>query len=90
MRMHAGIDGWRVKLIAARSGLDWTSKYLVTAEALKQLPVGRAELDGELCAVREDGTTSFNLMQTTTHGASAAGLVYFVLTRSTSMVRICF
>jgi DNA ligase D-like protein (predicted ligase) len=77
-RMHARIDRGRVQLITARSGLDWTSKYPATAEALKQLPVARAYLDGELCAVRADGTTSFSLMQAATDGASAAGLVYFI------------
>jgi ATP-dependent DNA ligase len=74
--MHARIDRGRVQLITAR--LNWTSKYSATAEALKQLPVPRAYLDGELCAVRADGTTSFSLMQAATDGASAAGLVYFV------------
>src|SRR5947209_9304218 len=73
-RMHARIDPGRVQLITARSGLDWTSKYSATAEALKALPVGRAYLDGELCAVRPDGTTSFSLMQAATDGESAAGL----------------
>jgi bifunctional non-homologous end joining protein LigD len=77
-RMHARIDRGRVQLITARSGLDWTSKYPATAEALKQLPVARAYLDGELCAVRADGTTSFSFMQAATDGQSAAGLVYFV------------
>jgi DNA ligase D-like protein (predicted ligase) len=77
-RMHAWIDRGRVKLITARSGLDWTSKYPATAEALKALPVARAYLDGELCAVRPDGTTSFSLMQAATDGESAAGLVYYV------------
>jgi DNA ligase D-like protein (predicted ligase) len=76
-RMHARIDRGRVQLITARSGLDWTSKYPATAEALKKLPVARAYLDGELCAVRPDGTTSFSLMQAATDGERAAGLVYF-------------
>jgi DNA ligase D-like protein (predicted ligase) len=76
-RMHARIDRGRVQLITARSGLDWTSKYPATAEALKKLPVARAYLDGELCAVRPDGTTSFSLMQAATDGESAAGLIYF-------------
>jgi bifunctional non-homologous end joining protein LigD len=77
-RMHARIDRGRLQLITARSGLDWTSKYPATAQALKTLPATRAYLDGELCAVRADGTTSFSLMQAATDGASAAGLVYFV------------
>jgi bifunctional non-homologous end joining protein LigD len=76
-RMHARIDRGRVQLITARSGLDWTGKYPATAGALKQLSVARAYFDGELCAVRPDGTTSFSLMQAATDGESAAGLVYF-------------
>jgi DNA ligase D-like protein (predicted ligase) len=76
-RMHARIDRGRVQLITARSGLDWTSEYPATAEALKALPATRAYVDGELCAVRPDGTTSFSLMQAATDGESAAGLVYF-------------
>jgi bifunctional non-homologous end joining protein LigD len=43
-RIHARIDRGRVQLITARSGLDWTSKYPATAEALKALPVARAYL----------------------------------------------
>jgi ATP-dependent DNA ligase len=65
-RMHARIDRGKVQLITARSALDWTSKYLGLAEWLKALPVTRAYLDGELCAVRSDGTTSFSVMQAAT------------------------
>src|SRR5947209_12965242 len=36
-RMHARIDRGRIQLITARSGLDWTSKYPATAEALSSL-----------------------------------------------------
>jgi ATP-dependent DNA ligase len=32
-RMHARIDSGRVRLLTARSGLDWTSKYQATAQA---------------------------------------------------------
>ncbi|MEA2758462.1 MAG: bifunctional non-ous end joining protein LigD [Methylobacteriaceae bacterium] len=75
-RMHARIDrGW-VKLITARSGLDWTAKYPGLAGWLKALPVATAYLDGELCAVRPDGTTSFSLMQAATEGQGER-LVYF-------------
>jgi ATP-dependent DNA ligase len=69
-RMHARIDRGHVKLITARSGLDWTTKYPAT--------VSRAYLDGELCAVRSDGTISFGLMQAATDGQRVAGLVYFI------------
>jgi DNA ligase D-like protein (predicted ligase) len=76
-RMHGRIDRGQVRLITARSGLDWTSKYPGLTEWLKGLPVARAYLDGELCAVRPDGTTSFSLMQAATEGQGEQ-LVYFV------------
>ena len=73
-RMHARIDRGKVQLITARSGLDLTSKYLATAGALKALPVARAYLDGELCAMRPDGTTSFSLMQERCPGTNAVAI----------------
>ena len=60
-RMAARIDCGKVQLLT-RSGLDWTAKYPATAAALAKLPVQSAYLDGELCGVREDGVTSFELM----------------------------
>jgi hypothetical protein len=48
-----------------------TSEYSATAEVLKGLPVARAYLDGELCAVRADGTTSFSLSQVADAPSSA-------------------
>jgi hypothetical protein len=61
-RMHARIDDGDVRLLT-RTGLDWTRKYPPIAAALKNLPVGAAYLDGELCGVRPDGTTSFDMIQ---------------------------
>src|SRR4051794_26971116 len=75
-RIHARIDSRRAQLITARSALDWTAKYPGLADWLKALPVTTAYLDGELCAVRPDGTTSFSLMQAATEGEGEE-LVYF-------------
>ena len=61
-RMAARIERGKVKLLT-RSGLDWTEKYPATAAAFAKLPVKAAYIDGELCGVREDGVTSFELMQ---------------------------
>jgi len=74
-RMAARIDRGRVQLLT-RSGLDWTAKYPATAAALAKLPVKTAYIDGELCGVREDGVTSFELMQHASDGGHG-GLVYF-------------
>jgi bifunctional non-homologous end joining protein LigD len=74
--MHARIDGGRVRLLTRR-GLDWTERYGATEEALKGLACERA-FDGELCAVRPDGTTSFAAMQAATDiGRSSALIFYF-------------
>ena len=70
-RMHARIERGRVQLLT-RTGLDWSAKYPRIAEELGSLP-GRLYLDGEVCAVRPDGVTSFALLQ-----PSSANLVFFV------------
>jgi bifunctional non-homologous end joining protein LigD len=74
--MAARIEGGKVQLLT-RSGLKWTDKYPATAAALAKLPVKSAYLDGELCGVRSDGVTSFELMQQSSD-AGLGGLVYFV------------
>jgi bifunctional non-homologous end joining protein LigD len=74
-RMAARIDKGRVQLLT-RSGLDWTSKYPATAAAFAKLKVKTAYVDGELCGVRADGVTSFELMQQSSE-AGYGGLVYF-------------
>jgi DNA ligase D-like protein (predicted ligase) len=75
-RMAARIVQGNVQLLT-RSGLDWTSKYPQTAAALSKLPAKTAYIDGELCAVRPDGVTSFALMQAATDGEKAAPLTYY-------------
>ena len=74
-RMAARIERGKVKLLT-RSGLDWTDKYPATAAAFAKLPVKAAYIDGELCGVREDGVTSFELMQQASD-AGYGGLVHF-------------
>ena len=59
-RMHARLDRGAVRLLT-RTGLDWTHKYPAIAAAVASLPARQAYLDGELCGVRPDGTTSFRL-----------------------------
>jgi DNA ligase D-like protein (predicted ligase) len=61
-RMHARLDDGDVCLLT-RTGLDWTHKYPAIVEAIAELPVKTAYLDGELCGVLADGRTAFNLIQ---------------------------
>jgi DNA ligase D-like protein (predicted ligase) len=74
-RMAARIEKGSVGLLT-RSGLDWTAKYPATAAALVNLKVGTAYIDGELCGVRPDGVTSFELIQQASDSGGSS-LVYF-------------
>jgi ATP-dependent DNA ligase len=76
-RIHARIEAGDIKLLT-RTGLDWTHKYPPIAAALKGLSVGNAYLDGELCGVRPDGTTSFGMIQAASESGNADALVFFV------------
>jgi len=76
-RMHARLDRGAVRLLT-RTGLDWTHKYPAIAAALASLPARQADLDGELCGVRPDGTTSFSLIQKASDTCNSAALVFFL------------
>src|SRR4051812_29382785 len=76
-RFHARLDDGEVRLLT-RTGLDWTRKYPAVAEAVAALPAEQAYLDGELCGVQPDGTTSFSLIQAASDTGKAARLVLFV------------
>ena len=76
-RMHARLDRGTVRLLT-RTGLDWTSKYSVIVAALAKLPPRQAYLDGELCGVRPDGTTSFSLIQNASDSGNSEALVFFL------------
>jgi ATP-dependent DNA ligase len=76
-RMHARLDRGAVRLLT-RTGLDWTYKYPAIASAVSSLPAGQAYLDGELCGVRPDGTTSFSLIQNASDTGKGDALVFFL------------
>jgi DNA ligase D-like protein (predicted ligase) len=76
-RMHARLDRGAVRLLT-RTGLDWTHKYPAIASALMSVPARQAYLDGELCGLRPDGTTSFSLIQTASDAGNAKALVFFL------------
>jgi len=69
-RLAARIERGEVQLLA-RSGLDGTTKYPVTAAALAKIPVKIAYIDGGLCGVRP----SFEIMQQASDSGGGA-LVY--------------
>jgi DNA ligase D-like protein (predicted ligase) len=76
-RIHARLVGGDARLLT-RTGLDWTDRYEAMAKTVSALDAQMAYLDGELCAVRSDGTTAFSEMQAATDEGRTASLVYFV------------
>lgn len=75
-RVHARIDGDDIRLLT-RTGLDWSHRYQATISALRPLRVKNAYLDGELCAVRPDGVTSFSRLQAAMDEGRTGDLVFF-------------
>src|SRR6202049_2056957 len=73
-RIHARLVRGETKLMT-RTGLDWTDRYAATGKAVSALAAESAYLDGELCAVRSDGTTSFSEMQAATDEGRTTNLV---------------
>ena len=71
-RIHAG----QVRLIS-RNDNDWTDRFSGVADALKQLDVESAVLDGEVVVQRADGTTDFQALQNYVKRGKAAPLEYF-------------
>ncbi|CAM3110591.1 bifunctional non-homologous end joining protein LigD [Paracoccus aminovorans] len=62
-RLQARIEAGRVKLLT-RSGLDWTARFgKAVPQALRDLPVGSAILDGELVVETDAGASDFSALQ---------------------------
>ena len=75
-RMHARVDGRDIKLLT-RTGLDWSGRYRRTIEALRELNVKSAYLDGELCALNADGVPVFSRLQAAMDEGRTDQLVFF-------------
>ena len=61
-RMQARVDGNRIRLLT-RKNLDWTERFRTIAEALKELRLGSALLDGEIVVEEANGISTFNGLQ---------------------------
>ncbi|RDJ03799.1 DNA ligase D [Rhizobium grahamii] len=76
-------DGYRIQIRVAagavtlktRKGLDWTAKYSKIAMAASELP--DCILDGEICALDENGAPDFAALQAALSEGKTGNLVYF-------------
>jgi bifunctional non-homologous end joining protein LigD len=76
-------DGYRIQVriedgeatLKTRKGLDWTAKYPMIAKSASALP--DAIIDGEICALDENGAPDFAAMQAALSQGKTGDLVYF-------------
>ena len=76
-RLIARVEGRAVRLFS-RNGKDWTARFPALVDALADLNIGAALLDGELVALQADGTSSFRQLQEALSSNRTAGLIYEV------------
>jgi bifunctional non-homologous end joining protein LigD len=74
-RTQARIEKGKAKLLT-RKGLDWTARFPEIAAECAKLPDGI--VDGEICALNEDGASDFGLLQTALSDNKTGALVYYV------------
>ena len=76
-------DGYRIQMrtedgkatLKTRKGLDWTAKYPAIAASASALP--DAIIDGEICALDENGAPDFAALQAALSEGKTDDLVYF-------------
>jgi bifunctional non-homologous end joining protein LigD len=75
-RIQARIDRGNVRLLT-RKALDWSDKFTPIAEALKNLPVEQAILDGELVSEAQNGVSSFSKLQQDLKEGRSENFIYY-------------
>lgn len=75
-RTQAHIEKEKVTLYTRR-GLDWTEKYPTISEALENLPVRNAIIDGEIVWLEKNGKTDFQSLQNALKDNRSSRLVYY-------------
>jgi bifunctional non-homologous end joining protein LigD len=75
-RIQARKDGERVQLLT-RTGLDWTHRMKTIEALVRELPVEKAILDGEVVVLAENGSTSFADLQAAFQEGVKKQLTYF-------------
>lgn len=76
-RLLCRLSSGRVQLLT-RAGNDWTARFAVVAEAAALLSTKDAVLDGEVVALRANGTSDFQTLQNALRDGASARLVYYV------------
>ena len=75
-RTIAIVSGGKVRLLT-RTGIDWTERYGVLADAFAALPCKEAIIDGEIVVVDENGVTHFSDLQQALSDQASERLTFF-------------
>jgi bifunctional non-homologous end joining protein LigD len=75
-RILAFLADGRVRLLTRR-GNNWTSRFPMLAQAIKDLPAAKAILDGEAVALEPDGNTNFQRLQNWMKRGRTDQIVYY-------------
>lgn len=75
-RMQAAVQKGKV-VLRTRKGLDWTDRFKPIADALADLPVESALIDGEIVVEDENGISDFSGLQKALKEGPDDGLVFY-------------
>jgi bifunctional non-homologous end joining protein LigD len=76
-RALALIENGRVRLVS-RNDNDWTARFQAVADALKELRIKNAILDGEVVSLDKQGISNFQQLQNLLKRGDDESLVYYV------------
>src|SRR3954453_21455002 len=76
-RILAKIRNKKIELVTRR-GNDWTDRFQSIADALKELPLKSAILDGEVVSLDAHGVSNFQQLQNSLKRGDKDSLVYYV------------
>jgi bifunctional non-homologous end joining protein LigD len=74
-RMQMRVENGKARLFT-RKGLDWSDKFAAIAKAAAKLP--DCILDGEVCALDQNGAPDFAALQAALSDGKSGALIYFV------------
>lgn len=77
-RILAHIDGRKKPCLISRNDKDWTTRFQVIADALAELPIKSAILDGEVVSLDSKGLSNFQQLQNSLKTGDVRSLVYYV------------
>ncbi len=77
-QIHDGAKGKSEVRLLTRTGLDWTHRMPEVAEAVSEIPVKDAVLDGEIVVTDSVGLSSFASLQAAFQGKKTRDITFFV------------